>query len=207
MLFSYLFSLSISFVSRTNGHKTWLSQESLNNGWWFMVLNATFNNISVISWWSVLLVEKTEVPGENHLSAASHWQTLSHNVVLSTSFLSRVRTRNVSGDRLYIYTIKVRPCLVIKLTTTIWIIILTLVLILKKWTNQKTVLIKYIVLIRFFIANMRYKLFHNLSWLPNDCAIDLKLLTSGNPILSNEQNKIIFKHVFEYIKRSERFLV
>jgi hypothetical protein len=44
---------------------------------------------------------------------------------------------------------------------------------------------------------MRYKLFHNLSWLPNDCAIDLKLLTSGNPILSNEQNEIIFKHVFE----------
>ena len=56
-------------------------------------------------------------------------------------------------------------------------------------------------------ANTRYKLFHNLSWLPNDCAIDLKLLTSGNPILSNEQNEIIFKHVFEYIKRSERFLV
>ena len=38
-------------------------------------------------------------------------------------------------------------------------------------------------------------------------AIDLKLLTSGNPILSNEQNEIFFKHVFEYIKRSERFLV
>jgi hypothetical protein len=29
-----------------------------------MVLNATFNNISVISWWSVLLVEETGVPGE-----------------------------------------------------------------------------------------------------------------------------------------------
>jgi hypothetical protein len=56
-------------------------------------------------------------------------------------------------------------------------------------------------------ANIRYKLFHNLSWLPNDCAIDFKLLTSGNPILSNEQSEIIFKHVFEYIKRSERFLV
>jgi hypothetical protein len=28
---------------------------------WFMVLNATFNNISVISWWSVLLVEETRV--------------------------------------------------------------------------------------------------------------------------------------------------
>jgi hypothetical protein len=28
----------------------------------FMVFNATFNNISVISWQSVLLVEKTGVP-------------------------------------------------------------------------------------------------------------------------------------------------
>ena len=37
--------------------------------------------------------------------------------------------------------------------------------------------------------------------------LDKKLLTSGNPILSNEQNEIISKHVFEYIKRSERFLV
>jgi hypothetical protein len=31
-----------------------------------MVFNATFNNISVISWWSVLLVEETGVHGENH---------------------------------------------------------------------------------------------------------------------------------------------
>jgi hypothetical protein len=30
-----------------------------------IVLNATFNNISVISWWSVVLVEETGVPGEN----------------------------------------------------------------------------------------------------------------------------------------------
>jgi hypothetical protein len=32
----------------------------------FMVFNATFNNISVISWRSVLFVEETGVPGENH---------------------------------------------------------------------------------------------------------------------------------------------
>ena len=32
----------------------------------FMVLNATFNNISVISWRSVLLVEEIRVPRENH---------------------------------------------------------------------------------------------------------------------------------------------
>jgi hypothetical protein len=49
-----------------------------------MVFNATFNNISVISWWSVLLVEETWVPGENHRPVASHWQTLSHDVVSST---------------------------------------------------------------------------------------------------------------------------
>ena len=34
-------------------------------GLWVMVLNATFNNISVISWRSVVLVEETRVPGEN----------------------------------------------------------------------------------------------------------------------------------------------
>jgi hypothetical protein len=28
------------------------------------VFKATFNNISAISWWSVLLVEETGVPGE-----------------------------------------------------------------------------------------------------------------------------------------------
>ena len=32
----------------------------------FMVFNATFNNISVISWRPVLLVEETGVSGENH---------------------------------------------------------------------------------------------------------------------------------------------
>jgi len=29
--------------------------------------NATFTNISVTSWWSILLVEETRVPGENYL--------------------------------------------------------------------------------------------------------------------------------------------
>ena len=38
----------------------------------FMVFNVTFNNISVISWWSVLLVEETGRPGENHQPAVSH---------------------------------------------------------------------------------------------------------------------------------------
>ena len=41
------------------------------------MFNATFNNISAISWPSVLLVEETEVPRENHRPVASHLQTLS----------------------------------------------------------------------------------------------------------------------------------
>jgi hypothetical protein len=32
-----------------------------------LVFNVTFNNIFVISWWSVLLVEETRVPEENHV--------------------------------------------------------------------------------------------------------------------------------------------
>jgi len=40
-----------------------------------MVFNVIFNIISVISWRSVLLVEETGVPGENHRTAACHWQT------------------------------------------------------------------------------------------------------------------------------------
>ena len=39
---------------------------------WFMVLNATFNNISAISWLTVLLVEETRVLGENNRPVASH---------------------------------------------------------------------------------------------------------------------------------------
>jgi len=49
------------------------------------VFNATFNNILVISWRSVLLVEETRVPEENHRPAASNRQTLSHNVASSIS--------------------------------------------------------------------------------------------------------------------------
>ena len=36
-----------------------------------IVFNATFNDISVISWRTVSLVEETGIPGENHRPAAS----------------------------------------------------------------------------------------------------------------------------------------
>ena len=37
-----------------------------------MVFSATFNNISAISWWSILLVEEIGGPGENYRQVASH---------------------------------------------------------------------------------------------------------------------------------------
>ena len=44
----------------------------LQNLLFLMVFNVTFNNISAISWRSVLLVEETGGPGENHRPVASH---------------------------------------------------------------------------------------------------------------------------------------
>jgi hypothetical protein len=37
-----------------------------------IVFNATFNNISAITWQSVLLVEEIGVPAESHPPVASH---------------------------------------------------------------------------------------------------------------------------------------
>jgi hypothetical protein len=82
-----------------------------------MVFNATFKNISVILWWSVLLMEETgvlEIPtfrlylkfiyavfwfilcSENHRPVASQWQTIIYRVHLA---MSRIQTYNLSGDR------------------------------------------------------------------------------------------------------------
>ena len=45
-------------------------------------------------WWLLPLSA-----GENHRPAASHWQTLSHNVVSSTPHLSGIWSHNISDDR------------------------------------------------------------------------------------------------------------
>ena len=58
-----------------------------------MVFNATFNYILVISWQSVLLVEKIT----NLLQVTD--KLLSHNGVSSISRLSRIQTHNFGGDQ------------------------------------------------------------------------------------------------------------
>jgi hypothetical protein len=58
------------------------STQLINGGG--IVFAATFNNISNISWRSVLLVEETGVPGKKHRPVTRHGQTLSHIVVSST---------------------------------------------------------------------------------------------------------------------------
>ena len=53
-----------------------------------MVFNTTFNYISVMSWQSVLSVEQTRVSRENRRPAASHRQTLSHNIVSTMHWIT-----------------------------------------------------------------------------------------------------------------------
>ena len=58
-----------------------------------MVFNSTFDNISVVSWWSVLLVEKTT----NLFQVTDkHYHIMLYQLHLA---LSVIQTHNVSGDR------------------------------------------------------------------------------------------------------------
>jgi hypothetical protein len=63
------------------------------------VLNATFNNISAISWWSILLVEEPEY-SEKTTDLPQVTDKL-HPIMLYRVYLviNGVRTHNFSGDR------------------------------------------------------------------------------------------------------------
>jgi hypothetical protein len=72
-----------------------------------MVFNATFNNISALSWWSVLLVE------ESHQPVASHLHTLSHNIVHLS--LIEIRTHNISGDTMLPVSLDCQFCIALSI--------------------------------------------------------------------------------------------
>jgi len=69
------------------------------------VFNATFSNISAISWRPVLVVEEAGVPGENHRPWASNWKhyhlRLRVECTLFCNLQSRARTHAVLVIGLY----------------------------------------------------------------------------------------------------------
>jgi hypothetical protein len=64
-----------------------------SEGWGCRVFNTTFNKISVILWWSVLLVEET-------IDLLHVTDKLYHIIFYRVHLtMNRVRTQNFSGDR------------------------------------------------------------------------------------------------------------
>ena len=73
-----------------------------------MVLNATFNNISAISWQSVLLAEETRAPRENHRPVPSHWQLyhkMLYQFIIETVACTYIDKGNITAGKICLLSI------------------------------------------------------------------------------------------------------
>jgi hypothetical protein len=61
-----------SSIDRSEEYHTWKMYSTISRPSVWFSFNVTFINISVISWRSVLMVEDTEVPAENHRAPLSY---------------------------------------------------------------------------------------------------------------------------------------
>jgi hypothetical protein len=81
-------------------HIIWTIYQIVIIGVRVMVFNATFNNISAISWQTDLLVEETRVPRKKNTDLPQVTDKL-YNIMLHRVLLgiSGIQTQNFSGDR------------------------------------------------------------------------------------------------------------
>jgi hypothetical protein len=163
-----------------------------------MVFSAICNNISAISWRSVLLVKETGGPRVNHRPVASHWQSLSHNVVHFA--LIEIRTHNISSDSglqsklhiteavLFVMGIELNTIILNGLRWLYYIMQISFSIVYMSVLRPWWLLSVVAIVTKTVVNKIQY-------WLPIDfSSLIAKKKTFSFSILKNKQTKLIYKN-------------